>query len=60
MATSSVFTVLERNYLKLALSMLAKSLIRSIASEANPEIQRLKSDDVRAVEALSTKIGGMQ
>lgn len=59
MATASVFTVLERNYLKLSLSMLSKSIIRSIATESNPEIQRLKNEDVRSVEALSAKIGGM-
>ncbi|WNK14220.1 MAG: hypothetical protein [Microvirus sp.] len=59
MASTSVFTVIERNYLKLSLDMLSQSIIRSIAKEPNPEIVRLKNEDVKSVDALKAKIGAM-
>lgn len=59
MATNSVFTVLERNYLKTGLDQLRQSVIRSIAKEPNPEIVRLKNEDIKAIESLVAKVGVM-
>ena len=59
MANPSVFTVLERNYLKLGLAQLRSSIVRSIAKEANPEIVRLKNEDIKAIDALEAKVGVM-
>ena len=58
MATS-VFTVLERNYLKVGLAQLRSSIQRSIAREANPEIQRIKGEDIKAIDSLVVKVGAM-
>ena len=58
MATS-MFTVLEKNYLKLGLSQLRQSIQRSINKEANPEIVRLKNEDIKAIESLEAKVGAM-
>ena len=57
--STSMFTVLEKNYLKLGLSQLRQSIIRSIAKEANPDIVRLKNEDVKNIDALEAKIGAM-
>jgi len=58
MATS-MFTVLEKNYLKLGLSQLRQSIQRSINKEANLEIVRLKNEDIKAIESLEAKVGAM-
>lgn len=60
MATNpSVFTVLERNYLKTGLDALRSSIVRSIAKEPNPEIVRLKNEDIKSIDALVAKVGAM-
>lgn len=58
MATS-MFTVLERNYLKLGLTQLRSSIQRSISKEPNPEIVRIKNEDIKAIESLEAKVGAM-
>lgn len=57
--STSVFTVLEKNYLKLGLAQLRQSIVRSIAKEANPEIVRIKNEDIKAIDSLEAKIGVM-
>lgn len=57
--SSSVFTVLEKNYLKTGLAQLRSSVQRSIAKEPNPEIVRLKNEDIKAIDSLEAKIGVM-
>lgn len=56
---NSVFTVLERNYLKLGLAQLRASIQRSVSKEANPEIVRLKNEDIKAIDSLEAKVGAM-
>ena len=58
-SSSSVFTVLERNYLKAGLSQLRSSIQRSIVKEPNPEIVRIKNEDIKAIDSLEAKVGAM-
>lgn len=55
----AVFSDKEKLYLKIAIQQCRASTIRACNKEANPDIVRLKNEDVKNLDTLLAKIGGL-
>jgi hypothetical protein len=43
----------------MGLAQLRSSIQRSVAKEPNPEIVRIKNEDIKAIDSLEAKVGAM-